>query len=157
MCPSRILAVTVCLALTAGCGGGVGSRAQVPFDLSKLSDEEQIAWVLDDVHRGLESRKIYKVLAHVSHSYMDQEGRDYEAIQAYISHIAKNYVEIHISRVRPRILVDVDRARALESFGTIAKPLDPRRNPPINLTGQVEVFLERVAGTWKIVEWGPIL
>jgi len=140
-------------ALATGCGE---SLPQIPGLGGRASDEEQIATVLNDVQRGMEARKIYKVLAHVSRNYLDEEGRDYEAIREYLSGIVKAYREIRITRTSPKILVQGDRARAIESFGTVAEPADQDETPAINLQGQVAVYLERVDGAWQIVEWGPI-
>ena len=141
--------------LFSGCGPRLDPG--LPGFSEDMSDEEKIARVLADVHEGLEKRKIYRVLAHVSRDYRDKDGRDYEAIVAYLQQIIGGYVDVSINRARPLILVHGDRARVLESFGTYARPLDLRRHSsPINLTGQVSVYLERVDSAWKIVEWGPI-
>lgn len=140
--------------------GGCGDRLRLDVPLmprESLSDEEKIAFILNDVWVGMESRRIYKVLAHVSPGYRDQEGRDYAAVQAYLSEIFKEYSDVKITRMRPLIAVHGDRARALETFGTIARPKDPRRMAPLNLQGQVYVYFERVGGAWKIVGWSPLL
>ena len=129
------------------------------------SDEEQIAAVLEDVCLGMQERQIYKVLAHVSNGYRDADGRDYEAVQAYLNEIFKKYRTIRITRVPPRISIEAargslapaDHARAVETFGTVAEPQDPAREPPINVQGQVSVDLVKVQGRWRIVEWGRLL
>jgi hypothetical protein len=137
-----------------------GCRGTAPVEIPgitgpKLTDEEQILSVLDDVHRGMESRRIFKVLAHVSRSYRDAEGRDYEAIQLYLNTLFKRYRELNITRVRPKIVVQGTRARATETFGTIAVPFDPD-DREIDLHGQVDVYLEKIGDTWQITEWGSI-
>jgi len=123
----------------------------------QAGDAEQIAAVLEDVSRGMQNRQVFKVLAHVSRGYHDAEGRDYEGIQAYLDNVFRKYREIRITRVTPRIVVDADRARAIETFGTVAEPQDPVREPPINVQGQVAVDLVKVQGQWEIIEWGRIL
>ena len=123
----------------------------------KVSDKEQVIAVLDDVHRGMESRRVFKVLAHVSKNYHDQEGRDYAAIQAYLSHLFKEYCDIEITRTRPRVVTQGTRARAIETFGTRARPTNPLNKRDINLQGQVTVHLEKTGDVWQIVEWGPVL
>lgn len=155
MSKAVFLAMGLGVALATGCKTELPVQVRIPA-MEKMTDEEKIAFVLDDVCQGMESRRIYKVLAHVSSSYLDQEGRDYEAIQEYLSYIVRSYVGIKITRTRPKILVLGDHARAVETFGTIAKPRDPRKDPPINLQGQVSVYLERAGDTWQIVEWGPL-
>lgn len=123
----------------------------------RLSDEEQILGVLDDVHRGMQSRKIYKVLAHVSRSYADAEGRDYNDMQTYLNELFKRYKEISITRVQPQVYVEGNRARAVETFGTRAEPFNSNENPPMVLQGQMNVYLEKTGNTWQIVEWGRML
>ncbi len=140
----------------SGCG------QELPVDIpgltsSKISDEEQILRVLEDVHRGMQSRKIYKVLAHVSRTYTDAEGRDYNGLQNYLKDLFKNYKEIQITRVQPRVTVQGNRARAVETFGTRAEPFNPNAHPPIVLEGQMNVYLEKMGGRWQIVEWGRML
>jgi hypothetical protein len=136
-------------------------RSNLPVEIpgllsAKLSDEAQIELVLDDVHQGMETRRIYKVLAHVSRNYRDLGGRDYEGIQEYLKEVFASYREIRITRVRPRIIVDGHRARAIETFGTTAKPKDLPDRPFINLQGQVTVYLEKTNEAWQIVEWGAL-
>jgi hypothetical protein len=152
----------VALMLMAGCSTNL--PVKVP-GLTKLgqasgikpSEEEQIAAVLEDVCRGMQARRIYKVLAHVSPNYHDGEGRNYAALEAYLNDIFKRYRNIRITRVPPRIVVQGDRARVVETFGTVAEPWDPATEPPIDLQGQVAVDLEKVPGDWQIVEWGSLL
>lgn len=157
-----LCAMSVVLALSAGCASSRLDELPGIKELTRLSglrasDEERIAAVLNDVHRGMEARRIYKVLAHVSRNYHDAEGRDYEAMEAYLKEAFKNYREIRITRVVPRIVVKGNRARAIETFGTVAEPADPASDPPINLQGQVSVSLEKADGRWQIVEWGRML
>jgi len=157
-----LIGVAATLVLLAGCASSRLDELPGIKELSRLSglrasDEEQVAAVLNDVHRGMEARKIYKVLAHVSRNYHDAEGRDYEAMQAYLKKAFKNYREIRITRVVPRIVVKGNRARAIETFGTVAEPADPASDLPINLQGQVSVSLEKADGRWLIVEWGRML
>lgn len=134
----------------------------IPVDIpgitpTKTSDEEQIAALLNDVHQGIQSRHVYRVLAHVSQAYQDDEGRDYKGIQEYLSRLFREYRDIRITRARPQVLIQNNRARVLETFGTVAKPFNPETTPPINVHGQVYVYLEKVGNTWQIVQWGNIL
>ena len=120
----------------------------------KLSDEEKIALVLDDVQRGMESRRIYQVLAHVSRNYKDRDGRDYEMLREDLNALLRNYRAINITRTPPRIRVQGERARVIDTFGAIAESSSPIEYPPVNLQGQVVIMMERFGDTWQIVEWG---
>jgi len=161
--PALLLAALFApLVLLSGCKAGTLTEIPAVQRIEQAtglqpSDEEQIAAVLEDVCLGMQERQIYKVLAYVSNGYRDADGRDYEAVQAYLNEIFKKYRAIRITRVPPRISIDADRARAVETFGTVAEPQDPAREPPINVQGQVSVDLVKVQGRWRIVEWGRLL
>lgn len=156
---TRLVSIAVLVGI---CGGLAGcSKDDIPLDLSgvvpgKVSDEEQILLVLDEVQRGMESRRIFQVVAHLARSYQDRDGRDYDAMVEYLNTIFENYREIRVRRAKPRILVQGTQARVVETFGTIADPRNPADYPPINLHGQVTLYLEKVDNRWLIVEWGPI-
>ena len=122
----------------------------------RFSDEEKIALVLDDVQRGVENRRIYQVLAHVSRNYQDREGRDYDMLRQDLNTLLRNYRAIKITRTPPRIRVEGDRARVVDTFGAIGESTSPIDFPPVNLQGQVVIMFERFGDTWQIVEWGPV-
>ena len=136
-----------------------GCLNKIPVDIPGVttpgpSDEEQITNALDDVHRGMQSRRVFKVLAHVSRTYRDDSGRDYAGVEQYLSELFKSYKEIQITRVRPRVIVQGDRARAIETFGTRAEPFNRNENRPIEMRGQMNIYLEKINNKWLIVEWG---
>ena len=132
----------------------------MPFDLSHLtgglSDEQKIAMVLADVSQGMENKRVYQVLSHVSQRYHDREGRDYEALRKHVSTILDNYRTIRVTRTPSRVQVQGDRARVVDTFGTLAQPNDQKEYPIIDLQGRVVILLERSGDTWQILEWGPL-
>lgn len=136
----------------AGCGTGMS--ISIPgITGSGETNQQQIAAVLDDVRRGMQSRRIYKVLSHVARSYHDADGRDYAGVEAYLRSIFDKYNVIRINRVPPRILVQGDRARVVETYGTLAEPINPAKNSTINMHGQITVYLQKISGAWQITEW----
>jgi len=152
---TRKLAVLVALCLMVGC------QTDIPMRLPSIPgtaapDDVQIASLLNDAHRGMQSRRIYQVMAHVSRSYRDAEGRDFAGVQSYLDTVFRRYRQIRITRVPPRIVVAGNQARAVETFGTLAEPVDPSETPPINIQGQVTVYLDKVGDSWKIVEWSNL-
>lgn len=152
----RIVTLAATAAMLAGCRSG-GLPVDIPgISGPRLSDEEQIARLLDEVAKAMESRKIYKVLANVSQNYQDGAGRDYDGIQAYLNEVFRDYRFIEITRARPRIAVQGDRARAIETFGTRATPFDSNEARPIDFDGQVIVHLIKQSNGWKIVEWSAV-
>ena len=54
-----------------GCASG-GVNLDIPGLSGKVSDEEQIARLLEDVHLGMETRKVSKIMRHVSPNYLDE-------------------------------------------------------------------------------------
>ncbi len=147
------LGLAILVTALAGCPDNM---PEIPVINPRLSDEEQILLVLDAVYRGMESQRIYQIMAHVSRSYRDRDGRDYDALAAYLNKVFDEYRSIRITRVRPRVIVQGNQARAVETFGTLARPENRSSYPPIDLHGQVTVFLEKIDGRWLLVEWGSI-
>lgn len=157
MTRSFLVVTVVALLAGSGCAGFAPIEVDIPMMPSaKLSDEEVIAAVLDDVHRGMQDRHVYRVLAHVSRNYRDAEGRDYAAIQDYLKEVFSLYRELRIMRVPPRIEVRGYQATVVETFGTNAEPFNAADSPPLQLQGQVTVRLEKVDNRWLIVEWGNV-
>ena len=120
------------------------------------SDEQKIGAVLADVGQGMESRRMNQVLSHVSPRYQDREGRNYDGLKVYLSTIIDNYRTIRVTRTPSRIQVQGDRARVVDTFGTLAQPNDPNEYPIIDLQGRVVVLMERAGDSWQILEWGPL-
>ena len=118
------------------------------------TDQEQIAMILDEVQQGMEGRRIYRVMSHVSRSYMDDEGRNYDGMVAHLNDLFDRYRNIRIRRARPVVQVQGNRAQAVETFGTSADPVDPNRDISIRLQGQVTVYFEKIGDRWFIREWG---
>ena len=138
-----------------------GCLNQIPVDIPGVTtlgptDEEQIVGVLDDVHRGMQARRIFKVLSHVSRTYRDDQGRDYDALEQYLNELFRDYKLVQITRVRPKVLVQGDRARAVETFGTRAEPFNPNEHRAIDLPGQMNVYLVKFGTEGRIVEWGRV-
>ena len=128
--------------------------------LSRLTggqtDEQKIAGVLSDVAQGMESRRVNQVLAHVSPRYQDREGRDYEGLKRHLTTIIDNYHAIRVTRTPSRIQVQGDRARVVDTFGTLAQPNNPNEYPIVDVQGRVVVLMERTGDSWQILEWGPL-
>ncbi len=137
--------------------GSIGSAIPVPgLGGSKLTDEEQITLLLDDVEEGMERRRIFKVLAHLSRNYQDSEGRDYDGMTKYLQAIFERYRDIRITRTRPIIRVNGVQATAVETFGTLADPVNREQDIPIHIQGQVTVYLEKAGEQWLITKWGQL-
>ncbi len=148
------------LALAAACALGA-CQSRLPAEIGRMtgivaSDEEKIALVLDDVQRGMENRRVFQVLAHVSRGYKDRDGRDYAGLSNDLNTLFRTYRDIRITRATPSIQVQGDRARVVDTFGTRAEASNSQEFPPVNLQGQVVILMQRYKDTWQIIEWGPI-
>jgi len=156
-----ICLIAVAIVATAGCATDSVRLPTVGIPgfpgASAMTEEERIALVLEEVHQGMESRRIYRVLAHVSRGYEDDEGRNYEALSAYLNDLFERYRNIRIRRARPIVQVQGNRAQAVETFGTSADPVDANRDLAIRLQGQVTVYFEKIGDQWFIREWGRML
>lgn len=146
------LAFPVVLLALTGCASRLPTALQ---DIAgvRASDEEQIAALLNDVQRGFESRRIYKVLAHIAPGYQDANRRDYQTAREDLRRFLEEYRNVRITRVGPRVVVQGNHARAIEAFGAVAEPQDPSAHLPISIQGQIEIYLEKMAGTWQITGW----
>ena len=102
--------------LFSGCGPRLDPG--LPGFSEDMSDEEKIARVLADVHEGLEKRKIYRVLAHVSRDYRDKDGRE---IDLLIAHDGLLY-PIEVKKAATVRADDVAAFRLLEQRGAKAGP-----------------------------------
>jgi hypothetical protein len=143
----------VLVVLSAGC---VATTRDLPVIGSpRLTDEQQILLVLDDVHKGMETKRIYKVLAHVSRNYYDDKGGTYQTVEAQLKDTFARYRNIRLTRTQPRIQIQGDHARAVQSLGTRGDAINPQ-DVDLLLEGTLTVQFERVSGVWKIREWDPL-
>ena len=117
--------------------------------------EVQVRQVLDNVQAGMQRQSLFQVMGHVSPNYRDKAGRDYAGIREYLRQLFDNYRNIRIVRTPPKVEIQGQYARVVESFGAMADPVD-KSALPINVQGQTVVLLEWVQGSWKILEWGPL-
>lgn len=144
------------LALASGCQSI--SLGPLPWKtrMKREADAEaQVRQVLDDVQAGMQRQSLFQVMGHVSPNYRDKAGRDYAGIREYLRQLFHHYRNIRIKRTPPKVEIQGRYARVVESFGAMADPVD-RSVLPVNVQGQAVVLLERIQGSWKILEWGPL-
>jgi hypothetical protein len=153
---TKLLLCLLLPVLAAACQAGRDALDLAGLGGEQLTDEEQIHLVLDEIQRGLESKRIYRVLSHISRNYEDDEGRDYRALQRELNQKFKQYRDIEITRPRPRLIVQGDRARAVETYGIRAKTTNPIESELLLYEGKATVYLVRVNGAWKVSSWKPM-
>lgn len=153
-----LLVIGLALAL-GGCPDAV-STLELPsipgVTTGRVDERDRVMQVLDDIHRGIEQRRVYKVLAHLSRTYFDEEGRDYDTMRSLVTMWLNDYRDIRVTRPRPRVVVQGDRARAVETFGLQAEPTNPNDERLVALQGQVTIHLERMGTTWQVVSMSPV-
>lgn len=137
----------LCAVMLCGCPSD-GGMATITGQ--RVSDEQQIAAIMDDVALGIQRRQIYKVLAHVARGYRDESVRDYEAVQMKASELMKAYRKVDLTRALPKILVKGDQARVVEAFGLRAEPGGDGRYTSVNMQGNGVVYLRKLNGVWLI-------
>lgn len=155
MCRWLYVLVVVGGAACWGCQTPLAFEAP-SLSLTGLTDEEQITQILSDVQQGMQTKRMYRVVAHLSRNYRDDQGRDYDTMRRYLDDLFEDYRTVIVRRVRPRVVVQGDEAVAVDTFATIAEPMDPTKTPPIDVQGEVSAFFRRENGEWKIVKWSPL-
>lgn len=144
------------LALAGGCQSVALDHLPWQTRMRTAADAEaQVLQVLDDVQAGMQRQSLFQVMGHVSPNYRDKAGRDYAGIREYLRQVFNHYRNIRIVRTPPKVEIQGQYARVVESFGAMADPVD-RSSLPINIQGQTVVLLEWIQGSWKILEWGPL-
>ncbi len=133
--------------------GGCASTANSPITLlSQSADVKRadIARVLDNIHQGVERKKIFTVLAHVSPGYADDAGRNQAAVRDLLKEYFSSWRTVRVTRANPRLKVEGRQAVALESIGVIAEPFDVEASP-MNWFGELRIWLElNDDGDWVI-------
>lgn len=151
----HVLVAVVGVGCCWGCQTPLGFEAPA-LPVQAQSDEERIAQILQDVQQGMQTKRIYRVIAHVSKNYKDDQGRDYETMRQYLDDLFEDYRTITVRRVNPRVVVQGDEAVAMDTFATRAEPADPTQTAPIDVQGDVSAYFRRENGEWKIVKWSPL-
>lgn len=150
------LLIAGCAAAVAGCGTTIyevpGVREIGKIAGHKGTAEEQVTAVLNDIARSIETRKVDRILAHISPKYADGWGRNRSAVEEYIRDTFRKYWTIKVTRVAPAVKTEGEQAQVVETFGVAAEPRDTAKEPPVNMEGRLAVRLERVDGKWMIVE-----
>lgn len=141
------LAATLAL-LFVGCATDGMPSLPLPGQ-SGASQRSEIARVLEDLHDGVDGKKIFKVMAHVSPVYLDQEGRNKAGVQQAVKDFFSQYRRIRVTRTNPRLQFDGDEAVATESIGLIAEPFEMEQ-AELNWYGEVKIWLRRSGGSWEI-------
>lgn len=142
-----VLAATLAL-LLAGCATDGMPSLPLPGQ-SETSQRREIARVLEDLHDGVDGKKIFKVMANISPSYRDEEGRNKAGVQQALKDFFGQYRRIRVTRTNPRLQFEGAEAVATESIGLIAEPFQVEQ-AELNWYGEVKIWLRRSGGSWEI-------
>ena len=116
---------------------------------SEASQRREIARVLEDLHDGVDGKKIFKVMANISPAYRDEEGRNKAGVQQALKDFFGQYRRIRVTRTNPRLQFEGVEAVATESIGLIAEPFQVEQ-AELNWYGKVKIWLRRSGGSWEI-------
>ena len=141
------LCAAITLALLLGCTTGPPKAARG----AELTDEQQIKSVLDHLRDDIDHRRLQRVLAAVSDNYKDDARRDYNAVRDLTAAYFRDYRDIRITRTPPKITINRDEARSIETLGIAGEPASGKV-PPFTYQGNVSVTLRRVQDTWQVTK-----
>jgi len=140
------------VAVAAGCAGGPALNVPGVGEL-RGNDEQKIGVMLASLHRNVENRRVFGVLAHVSRGYNDRENRHYEQVEELVRNFLREYRSIRITRTPPQVRIEGNRAKVLQPFGLTAEPADIITTSPVNLQGTAVFYLEKMNNEWRIIEY----
>lgn len=146
----RLWAGFLAVVFTVGCASQLGQSIPILPGNAPEVQRQEIARVLDEVHQGLEKKKIFAVLGNVSAAYADEAGRNQDRVREELREFFSSWRTVRVTRTNPRLKVEGNEALALEAIGVIAEPLRVDGSP-LNWFGEVRIALRRDAdGKWMI-------
>jgi len=146
----RLWAAMIAVMLAAGCASQLGQSIPLLPGNSPEAQRQAIARVLDEVHQGIEKKKIFAVLGNVSAAYADEAGRNQDRVREELKAFFSSWRTVRVTRTNPRLKVEGNEAMALEAIGVIAEPLKVDGSP-LNWFGELRISLQRDAeGKWMI-------
>ncbi len=124
----------------------------IPLFCSCLKDteEEKVIKVVTSVQHAAEEKKIGAVLDHLSKSYHDPQGNDYNAVKDILAYNFFQHQKIGV--YIPRVDVVVSGSTAQAMFQPVMTGRDTSGNilPEESGVYNFEVDLSREDGTWKV-------
>lgn len=145
-----VFCAAIAIAIAAGCASG--PPKPVPqAGKESLSDEQVIRAVLDRLRDDIDHRRLQRVLAAVSDNYKDDAGRDFEAVRAILTQNFRDFRDIRITRTPPKLTINKDEARSIETLGISGEP-GSNKVSPLTFQGNVSVTLRRVEDTWQVTK-----
>lgn len=94
-------------------------------------------------------RRLARVLNVVSDAYKDDTGRDFAAVKQFATDFFREYRQVKVTRTPPKISIQGNEARSVETLGILGDPDSPRVTP-FSFQGRVAVYLRRVEGAWQV-------
>ena len=138
-----------------GCATGSKTRQsqrQVP-----AREAYDIKATLDRLEELVENKRLEDAMETVSSRYVDQQGRDRDAIRLYLQEMFAQYQHISISRGEYFDLRFTDdsykTACVVEQFSLVAEPYSSALYT-LRVSGFVEIWLAKERDRWVIVRWG---
>lgn len=139
----------IALALGGGCASAPARpEPQTPAPEAPATQEE-VAKVLNRLADDVSHRRLSRVLNVVSDAYKDDAGRDFAGVKQFAAEFFREYRQVQVTRTPPKITIQGNEARSVETLGILGDPDSPRVTA-FNFQGRVAIFLRRVEGAWQV-------
>jgi len=154
--PLSSICAALVLALLVGCASTPAPILPSTRPGAEAATPEQlVAKVMNRLADDIAHRRTPRVLGAISDAYKDDGGRDFPAVKAYIEEQFRNYSMIAVKRITPKITIQGNEARVVETLGIRGEPENVQKVAPISFEGTIAVTLREVQGVWLItkVQW----
>lgn len=128
--------------------------AAVLLSCHKTTDEDRVGKVLNEIQRSAEEKQIRTVLGHLSKSYHDPQGRDYEGIKGLLAYYFFQHQKVSVY-LTDRV-VTVQDASARATFQAVLTGRGPDASAGSVLPEALGVYAFDVTfakekGEWKVL------
>jgi hypothetical protein len=137
------------LALGGGCASVPVRPEPRPAAAEAPATQEEVAAVLNRLADDVSHRRLPRVLNVVSDAYKDDAGRDFAGVKQFAMEFFREYRQVQVTRTPPKITIQGNEARSVETLGILGDPDSPRVTA-FNFQGRVAIFLRRVEGAWQV-------
>ncbi|MEW5851118.1 MAG: nuclear transport factor 2 family protein [Myxococcota bacterium] len=149
-----LLSAVSLLALTTGC-----KPTLIPnSDVESTPRNRELADVMENYRKALESKDVNAVLALVSTEYFEDNGTsdpsddyNFEGLRQHLTEDLQRVQALRVSIRMRRVEVDGDRAQVDYRFQTRALVSFPSQEQWITKTDDNRISLRREGGRWRIV------
>jgi len=124
---------------------------------SKDTEENKVKKVVIGVQQAAEERKISAVLDHISKSYRDPQGNDYNGVKGILAYNFFRHQKVSVYLQNIDVVVSGPTAQVMFQAVMTGRDMGGEILPEALGTFNFEVHLSKEDGTWKITsaKWQP--